>query len=232
MSEQFLDKLSGINIFSNLELINLEKIEKVFRFKHYAAQEQVIDRQSNSTDIYFIINGSVRVVNYSISGRVVSFADLSAGNYFGELSALDGQPRSASVLALTDSLLASMPQEQFLFLLEEHFPVALKVMQSLAQVVRNSTIRIMDLSTLAANNRIQAELLRLAKDKLTDDNVAKISPIPVHSDIASRVSTSRETVARVFMKLARRGIIERQKKALVVKNVKQLSNMVEKVRGE
>ena len=232
MSEQFLDKLSGINIFSNLELINLEKIEKVFRFKHYAAQEQVIDRQSNSTDIYFIINGSVRVVNYSISGRVVSFADLSAGNYFGELSALDGQPRSASVLALTDSLLASMPQEQFLVLLEEHFPVALKVMQSLAQVVRNSTIRIMDLSTLAANNRIQAELLRLAKDKLTDDNVAKISPIPVHSDIASRVSTSRETVARVFMKLARRGIIERQKKALVVKNVKQLSNMVEKVRGE
>ena len=55
MSEQFLDKLFGIDIFSNLESINLEKIEKVCGFKHYAAQEQVIDRQSNSTDIQEIL---------------------------------------------------------------------------------------------------------------------------------------------------------------------------------
>jgi len=105
-------------------------------------------------------------------------------------------------------------------------------MKVLARVVRTSTDRIMDLSTLAANNRVQADLLRLAKDHVDDSNTAEISPIPVHSDIASRASTTRETVARVLSDLARRGVVERQKEALVVLDVEQLSDMVEEVRGE
>jgi len=157
---------------------------------------------------------------------------MAAGAYLGELAALDGEPRSASVMALSDCLIAAMPQEQFLPLLEKHPSIALKVMKVLARVVRTSTDRIMDLSTLAANNRVQADLLRLAKDHVDDSNTAEISPIPVHSDIASRASTTRETVARVLSDLARRGVVERQKEALVVLDVEQLSDMVEEVRGE
>ena len=105
-------------------------------------------------------------------------------------------------------------------------------MRSLAGIVHTSTDRIMDLSTLAANNRVQADLLRLDKAQNGDGDTAELSPIPVHSDIASRASTTRETVARVLNDLARRGVVERQKDALVVLDVEQLSDMVEEVRGE
>jgi CRP-like cAMP-binding protein len=232
LSVQSLEKLSNIELLSELGLSDLKEIEKFCSFKHCVANEQVIDRQSESTDIFFVIRGAVRVANYSITGRVIAFADLSAGSYFGELAALDGQPRSASVMGLSNCLLAVLSQERFLALLEDHPSIALQVMRSLANIIRISTDRIMDLSTVAANNRVQADVLRLAKDHLKGENVAEISPIPIHSDIASRVSTSRETVARVLMDLARKGIIERQKKALMVKDVKQLSDIVEKVRGE
>jgi len=232
VSEKQLGKLSRIELLSELGSSDLFEIEKSCSFRQYSAKEQVIDSQSESTDIFFVINGSVRVENYSISGRIIAFADLSAGSYFGELAALDGQPRSASVMGLTSCLLAMMPQELFITLLKKHPNIALKVMRSLAQVIRTSTSRIMDLSTLAANNRVQAEMLRLAKKHLKDGNVSAISPIPIHSDIASRVSTSRETVARVLTELAKKGIIERQKRVLLVKDVKKLNDIVEKVRGD
>ena len=105
-------------------------------------------------------------------------------------------------------------------------------MTHLAQIVRASTERIMDLSTLGANNRVQAELLRQARNALDGENRAVIKPIPVHSDIASRVSTTRETVARVMNDLARKEILERRKDSLVIVDVNELQTMVEEVRGE
>jgi CRP-like cAMP-binding protein len=229
---QSLKNLSGINILSALETTALNEIEKLCFFKNCASNEQIIDRHSETTDIFFVISGVVRVANYSLSGRIISFADLSAGSHFGELAALDGQLRSASVFSLTNCLLATISKGQFLALLKKYPSVALMVMKSLAKIIRTSTNRIMDLSTLAANNRVQADLLRMAKKFEIDGVTAEISPIPIHGDIASRVSTSRETVARVLMDLAKRGIVQRQKKSLVVKDIKQLSDMVKKMKGE
>jgi len=232
MPENELEDLSNIGLMSDLKPAERAKIEEACSFRRYDDQEQIIDRQSESTDVFFIIQGTVRVVNYSLSGREITLDDLTEGAYFGELAALDGAPRSASVMALSDCLVATLPQEQFLALLKTHSSISLKMMKSLAGIVRASTDRIMDLSTLAANNRVQADLLRLARMHMGDDNRAEISPIPMHSDIASRASTTRETVARVLNDLARRDVVERQKEILVVMDVELLNNMVEEVRGE
>jgi len=232
MSKKEMENLSNIDLLSELKPADLKKIEEFCSFKHFTAQEQIIDRQSESTDVFFVLTGEIRVDIYSLSGREITLDDLSAGGYFGELAAIDGAPRSASVMALTDCLVASLPQNHFLALLEKHPKIALKVMNFLTRMVRTATDRIMDLSTLAANNRVHADLLRLAKIHLGDGNRAEISPIPMHSDIASRVSTTRETVARVLNDLARNGVVERQKEVMVVLDVEQLSDMVEEVRGE
>ena len=109
---------------------------------------------------FFVIDGHVRVVNYSLSGKEITLEDLGPGSHFGELSALDGQPRSASVMALDSSLIAALPQERFTSLLQENAIISFRVLRALAAIVRNSTDRIMDLSTLAANNCVQADLLR------------------------------------------------------------------------
>ncbi len=232
MSDKETENLSSIELLSALKPATLKKIESQVVFKRFAAQEQIIDRQSETSDVFFVIDGDVRVVNYSLSGREITLDDLPQGGYFGELAAIDGAPRSASVMALTDCLVASLPQEQFLDLLEKQPSIALEVMKTLTGIIRTATDRIMDLSTLAANNRVHADLLRMARGHTDGSNEAAISPIPTHSDIASRASTTRETVARVLSDLAKNGVVERRKEALVVLDVKQLSDMVEEVRGD
>lgn len=223
--------LSGVDLFKDLSAEDLAKIERRCHVRRYVPQEQIIDREGASGDVYVVIDGKVRVVNYSASGREISFDDLLPGAYFGEISALDGQPRSATVMAVDNALILAVPRRAFLDVLAGHPEVALKVMRRLAGIVRTANERIMDLSTLAAQNRVQAELLREARQSTVDDGTAVISPIPLHGDIASRVSTTRETVARVMNDLARKGIVKRTKDSLVVCDVDRLESLVEDVRG-
>ncbi|MEP0339687.1 MAG: Crp/Fnr family transcriptional regulator [Alphaproteobacteria bacterium] len=224
--------LAQIHLLEDLSAVEIERLEQACSWKTYAAQEQIIDRQSDTQDVYFVVTGAARVVIYSLSGREITLDDVNAGGHFGDLAAIDGEPRSASVMALRDTVIASLSQERFLQLLSEHFTVTLRLMRALTRIVRTSTDRIMDLSTLAANNRVQADLLRLARNNMVGENRAELKPIPVHGDIASRVSTTRETVARVLSDLSRQGMVERQKDRLVIDDVDRLEDMVEEVRGE
>ena len=226
------DNLKGIGLLRGLSASALEQAAKDCGWKQYAANEQIIDRQSETTDVFLVVEGRVRVVNYSITGREITLDDIDAGGHFGELAAIDEKPRSASVMALTPCNLAVISRDFFLDMVKSHPGVAILVMRDLAGIIRNSTVRIMDLSTLAANNRVQADLLRLASANLTEDGIASISPIPVHGDVASRVSTTRETVARVMNDLARQGVVERLKDALLINDVDKLREMVDEVRGE
>jgi len=93
-------------------------------------------------------------------------------------------------------------------------------------------VNITHLSTLAAHNRLQADLLRLTKTKADDDGRADISLIPLHVGIVSRFSTSRETVARVLEDLACKGLIVSEKNAFIINYLGSLQEMVEEVRSD
>lgn len=224
--------LAGIGLLQGLTEHEREEFELRCRWLNVHAHEQIINRESDSRDVFFVVSGRARVVNYSLSGREITFDEFGPGDYFGELAAIDGQPRSANVVALTDSFLAKAPPQTFLDLVTSQPTVCVRVLEAMARVVRNSSERIMDLSTLGANNRVFAEILRLARSNEKDDGTALIQPIPLHADVASRVSTTRETVARVFGDLARRGLLDRQKSGIVVRDMEQLEEMVEQFRHE
>lgn len=223
--------LATSKLLRMLDAESLRAIERAGSCRRYRPLEHIIDRDSRTTDVFFIIRGQARILNYSVTGREIAFDDLEAGDYFGEMAALDNGPRSANVMAVAESLVLALPQRAFLQILEEHPPVALQVMNRLARIVRLADERIMDLSTLAAHNRVQAELLRQVRDHCDHANRGRICPIPIHSEIASRVSTTRETVARVLNDLARRGIVERTKQALIIHDIATLQTIVEEVRG-
>ncbi|MEQ8965272.1 MAG: Crp/Fnr family transcriptional regulator [Azospirillaceae bacterium] len=202
-------------------------------WRRFDAHEVIIDRADEGRDVFFVVEGRVRIVNYSAGGREISFDDLDAGTFFGELSAIDGEPRSAAVIALTPVRVAVMPGTAFLRVATHEPEVGEAVLRHLAAMVRRSTERIMDLSTLAANNRVHAEVLRLARAGIArDGRTAVIRPIPIHGDIAARVSTARETVARVFGELSREGLVIRRADHLEVTDFAALEAMVETVRGE
>lgn len=223
--------LTRFDLFEGISPSALKAIERGCAVRRFGPQEQIIDRGSVSRDVMFILSGLARVLNYSVTGREITFDDLTPGHYFGELAAIDGQPRSAAVVAIEETAVASLSCQQFMDVLAQHPQSALRVMRRLARIVRAADERIMDLSTLAAQNRVHAELLRQGRRGMIDGNTAKIAPIPLHSDIASRVSTTRETVARVMNDLARRDIVKRTKQALIIHDMRRLEEMVEEVRG-
>ncbi len=208
-------------------------LDRALVWRRFRAGDEIIDRQSETRDVFFVAEGKVRVVIYSVSGREVTLDDIGPGGHFGELAALDGEPRSASVMAVEPALISSLGDEAFRKVATENPAMALSVMRRLATVVRTSSNRILDLSTLGANNRVHAEVLRLARVAVKrPDGSAAISPIPVHSDLASRVSTTRETAARVMGDLSRQDILKREKSALVVLDIAKLATLVEDVRGD
>ncbi|MBM3537379.1 MAG: Crp/Fnr family transcriptional regulator [Alphaproteobacteria bacterium] len=229
--------LAQVSLFAALPPTHRQAIERRCRWRTYKEDEQIIDRETDTQDVFFVVAGKARVVNYSPAGREVSFDEIGPGGCFGELASIDGQPRSAAVVAIRPTLAASLSAAVFREILESNPTVAQALLRRLAEVVRESTDRIMDLSTLGAHNRVYAELLREARDsdptafeRIT--NQASIRPIPVHSDIAARVSTTRETVARVLGELARKGIVERESDALVLRDVARLTKMVREFRAD
>lgn len=229
--------LAGIGLFKQLPAAERQAIERRCRWHTYAESEQIIDRENDSQDVFFVVAGLTRVVNYSPGGREVSFDEIGEGGVFGELAAIDGRPRSAAVIARTETLTASLSAQAFREVLDSSPSVANALLRRLAAVIRDSTDRIMDLSTLGAHNRIYAELLREAHEadpKAFEHGVnqARIHPMPVHSAIAARVSTARETVARVLGDLTRKHILEREPDALRILDVNRLTEMVKEFRGD
>jgi CRP-like cAMP-binding protein len=150
---------------------------------------------------------------------------------FGELTAIDGYPRSATVIARTSVLLASMPALDFQNLIYSNRQIAEIILKRLTGQVRRLTERVYDYSTLAVCNRIQAELLRLAKNHITSPNTAIISPAPTQTEIANLVSTHREAVSRELNKLAKNKLIVRQGHDLHVLDIAKLTEMVNEARG-
>ena len=220
--------LGVIELLSGLELEALRVLETRCRWHRYAAQGLILDRaDSDVHDVFFVVEGAVRIVNYSISGREIAFANIRKGGYFGELAALDAAPRSASVVAIEDCRLASLAPEAFRRLLFEHSDLAMQAIMQLASIVRRCDDRIMDLSTLSAVHRVQAELLRLAEPDVVAPQNWVVRPMRTHAEIASRVSTTRETVARVLSQLATAGIVERKAKTLYIRDHERLTKLAE-----
>jgi CRP/FNR family transcriptional regulator, cyclic AMP receptor protein len=180
--------------------------------------------------VFFVASGEVCVTIYSVSGKAVSFRNLGPGDIFGEYAAIDGKPRSASVEARSSCLIASMPAKEFRRLLETEAAVAQALLRDLVRNVRTLTKRVYEFSTLAVNNRIQAELLRLASLVPKEGKRARLKPAHTHAEIASRVSTHREAVTRELNRLSRIGIIERQ--MLIVLDLDRLAEMLHEMTGE
>ncbi len=223
--------LVGVEVFRRLSAADRGELAALCHGRRYAAGQRILSHKDEPQDVYFIIGGKVRVTIYSLSGKEITFRDQPAGGMFGELGAIDGEPRSAHVVALEDSLLASMSRENFWQVLGSYPEVAEFTLKQLAALVRLLSERVFEFSSLAVRNRIHAELLRLARENPHDDNTASISPSPTHADIASRISTHREAVTREYHDLSEAGVIEQRRGELVINDVARLQSMVQEVTG-
>lgn len=232
MASQTGQSLAGVTIFTDLSPRALDDVARHCRWRRYAPEQQIVGYLDDTRDVFFVVDGLVRVVNFSLSGKAVTFAEIGKGKVFGEYAAIDGGPRSANVVALTDCLIASMTADAFWDVLREHPEASAAMLKKLTTQLREISQRVFEFSTMAVKNRIHAELLRLARDHMTGDNAATITPAPTHAEIASRISTHREAVTRELSALTRAGLIDHARGRLIVHDVERLEDMVHAVIGE
>ncbi len=232
MKRQNKNSLANAILFEGFSAEAIAEIEGRCRWQSFEPHEQIIAYLDTSDDVYFVVSGKARVIIYSVDGKAVAFRDMHPGDMFGELAAIDSRPRSASIEALDSCVLASMSSSDFRNVLETEPSVTRALLKHLIEQIRVLTSRVYEFSTLAVNNRIHAELLRLARSSMSDDGAARIAPMPTHAEIASRISTHREAVTREIGRLADIGLVERGGTELRVTDVARLARMVQEATGE
>jgi len=220
--------LAGNRMLTPLDRAAVLRIESQCTWKVAHTGEPIVNRDSDSRDVFFVVKGRCRIVNFSQSGREVAYAVAIAGEFFGEMAAIDSLPRSATVVALDDCVLGQITPQVFREIIEQHPKVAFVVMEKLVRMVRTGDDRIMDLATLSAYQRVYSELLKLIKPDPVRQGSWLIYPLPTQAQIASQASTTRETVARVLSHLASDGVAERKSKTLYVRQVDRLRQLCDK----
>ncbi len=217
--------LDGIRLLTPLSPAHRSALAARCAWRRFRPGEVVLSREADDHDVLFLVSGRLRVVNYAASGREIAYAVIEAGAHVGELAALDGGPRSASVEALDACLIASLPSGPFHELLLAHPGLAVAMLKNLARIIRQTDERIAELSVLSAMQRIYRELHRQSHPQA--GGTAAIPQLPTQEQLAAVVGATRETVARALGQLARNGIVRRRGRELLILRPEQLEELGE-----
>jgi CRP/FNR family cyclic AMP-dependent transcriptional regulator len=201
-------------------------ISNLVKWKQYRQGAEIIHYKGENDGVYFIASGHVRIIIFSFTGKEVSYQELGPGEMFGELSAIDQLPRTASVLALENARVGVISRSDYWGLIERYPSVAAAALKRLASMVRFLVDRVYQYGALDVKDRVRMEVLRLARESMASDDTATIHSFPTHREIANRVNTHREAVTRELNELSRMGLIEQHQRVLTVTAVSQLSELL------
>jgi CRP-like cAMP-binding protein len=163
-----LETLRQVPFFRSLTDDEVQRLDTQCFWRRYEGKQQILGRGEGGTDVFFVISGVVRVLIRASGGREVILGDIGAGEFFGELAAIDGQPRSASVVAVTGATLARMPARVFREVIHRHSDSCDQMLELIAARLRMLDRRVDELSSLDIKHRVLAELLRLSRPDRAD----------------------------------------------------------------
>lgn len=212
-------------------LAKSQLLQKARQFEIYPGQ-LILDTGSESTEVYLILSGHVHVTLFAPSGREVSIRDIGAGELFGELAAIDGGARSATVVAATHGRLAIVSARDFRQVIGENSEFALWLLERFAAQVRALTERVFELSALPVRGRLQCELLRLAVGLPQTGNEIVIEPAPTHAEFANRIGSQREVVTRELAYLSDHQILRLDRRKITVLDLHRLVSELRRSTGE
>ncbi|WP_422016456.1 Crp/Fnr family transcriptional regulator [Reyranella sp.] len=212
-----------ISLFEDLPDGELSAIVAACTVRSYDRDALILDEQDQTSDLFFILSGAVRISSVTATGREVIYTDIQAGAMFGEFSAMDLRPRSAAAVAMSDCRLARMPAAVFRATLKANSGIAVRLSELLVAKIRSMSERVFEISALAVRERVRRELLRLAAQGSTSDRHVIIKPAPTHYEIASRIGSHREAVTREFNRLQDEMVIEIRRREICILDMTRLS---------
>lgn len=234
MSTHFVepDDLRRFAIFGRLTAADLAVVDANLRVRDHARGEVIVRHLDHDRDVFLVFAGSLLANQFSVGGREVSYRRIGAGSYFGELAAIDGQPRSVNVVALTHARIGTLPGTVFRDLLDRSPALAHTLLVDMAHRVRDLSGRLFEATAATVPMRVDAELLRLAMTAGVDDNAAVIASPPTHAELAALVGGQREAVTREVGRLIAARLIAKRGKTLEILDVEGLIERLETGGGE
>lgn len=201
--------MSTVSFLESLDADTRARLMRGLTIRNYGRREIVIAQDDASADVYFVLKGLAVAAIYSEDGKRVSYRDIGEGAIFGELSAIDGAPRSATVMAQGSLTVGWMPGPEFRRFIETDPGFMWAMMRYMGRQVRDMTGRIFEYSTMPVRDRLIHELIRMAEAASEDGTTAAVRPAPTHADLATRISSHREAVSREMSALSKRKLVVR-----------------------
>jgi CRP-like cAMP-binding protein len=209
--------IQTVPLFSDLSETSLKVITDKMVARSYGKEKMILIEESAGETFFLISEGTVKITRMSDDGREVILAILGEGDFFGEMALLDGEGRSANVVALEDAEVLTLQRSDFLDILERFPKIAIHLLKELTTRIRHSDQQIESLSLSGAEQRIALVLIRLAEEMgQIKEGTVTIEHIPYQQDIANMAGTSRETVSRVYKMLEDKNQIMREGKILKI----------------
>ncbi len=211
--------LRSVAIFSDLDAAEIGALERLADVREYEEGALVVSQEDAGDALFVVVRGKLKVVLYGESGREIILSIFkSPGDFFGEMSLLDDEPRSANVIAAEPSRLLILSRSDFRAHLGSHPRTALRVLTELSRRLRRADEVIGNLALLDVYGRLAGKLRELAASdgEETDEGVV-VRQRPTQAEIAATIGTSRETVSRALSELSRRGYIAMKGKRLLIR---------------
>ncbi len=212
-----IQELKLIPLFSELGEEDLKEVAKFTIRQTFKKDNMVLIEEEVGSTMFIILKGRVKISRISDEGREVILSILVDGDFFGEMSILDGQTRSANAVTLEDTDMLIIRRENFLQMLYNYPQIAINLLKELAHRLRRSDAQIKSLSLQNALGRVASTLLRIADDSgIIKHGRVEIAHLPPQQDLANMAGTSRETISRVIKSLRQLGYVKKEGSKLII----------------
>lgn len=188
--------------------------------KIFKNDEVIFERGDASTDIYFILEGATKSVNFGANGKMAYFRMRQAGECLGYYSGISGEPRTSNMIAVGDTKLAVMQTDDFMHLVTHTPLLAEKMLKLVMGILRKETDRLTHMITLNSAQLICAELLAEA-----GQNISNNIDLPSREELAGKLGMTRETLSRELNKLIKNGLIAVDKKIITLLKVSDIEDI-------
>jgi CRP/FNR family cyclic AMP-dependent transcriptional regulator len=202
--------LRGVIPFQLLSPDELERLSAGFKTRVYKNRDFIIRQDDTSTDLFVIKSGKVRVLTLNSYGDESCLRVFSVGDIFGEFSACDGSPRSASAQALGQSTILVMSRRHFLTYLETMPKLAMSFIQFLLDKLRWTTLYSHTIAQYDTAGRLLHMLIHykdIMGKEIIRDKTYEIDLCLNQADLASMVGARREWVNRLLQKWRKEGLL-------------------------
>ena len=224
-----LDHIKRIKLFNQLKEIDLIDINLRIAWNKYPRNLSLITHHEESSDAYFVSRGKVKNTTFSLSGKEIIYQTIDEGNIFGEISAIDQLGRSTSVVVIEDSIIGKMPSADFWWVTERYPIVSKQLFLHLTGLMRFLCDKIYEYDAPGARDRVRSEVIKYAKQSVTNDKGAVIENMPTYEDIANRISAHRKAVTKEFNYLYKNGYIVKDGKKVSVPDIQKLEGLIDKL---